>query len=276
MTIPPATTHSSRSRRSATASRRRGPASARYYVCVAILVVSAVTLPLLAELMGAHFRKKPVPLKRSLACLDWVQLEPNYQQHPTVQPGPLNEETVQGLGTEEYLQARLVDTARRPADSARVAMVFITYYTGKPDMVPHVPDECYLAGGYDRVGRPETVRVRVPGVGAPDDRIPVRVLQFQSRVGRKNPTVLYFFHTNGQYKTTRDEVRWVLANPFARYAYYAKVEITFTNDSGGELAGREKSIEALGPLLQELMPVLFADHFAWDEVTSGQDEAGRG
>jgi hypothetical protein len=249
---------------------RRGPASLRYYVCLVVLVSSAAGLHLLATALGIHFVKERVPLKRPLTALDWSKLAPDYRQHLR-QPEPINEEMLQKLGTEEYLQVRLLDTRRSPGDLTRVANVLITYYTGQPDLVPHVPEECYSAGGYDQLGDSEDASVQVPGVGAPGDLIPVRVAQFQAREGEQRPTVLYFFHANGQYKSSRDGLRTMFAqNLWERYAYFAKIEVFFTNDSDDpraqRQAGRAEAIEAVGPLLRKLMPVLLKDHFAWDET----------
>lgn len=269
----------SRTTAAAAAAGRGGWASVRYYVCLGILVVSAAGMRFASERLGAYFRKEAVPLKLALAYFDVNKLAPAYELH-RIQGRPLDEEQINGLGTEQYLTRRLVDTRRPPADPARVADVFITYYTGQPDMVPHVPDECYLAGGYDRVAPPETVSVSVPGVGAPGDEIPVRLVQFESREGRDRQTVLYFFHANGEYCTTRNEVRFKLANPFERYAYYAKIEIKFSDDPEGmrrpRMADKRESVAALGPLLSRLMPVLLADHLAWDRVRAETAPAAGG
>jgi len=258
--------------------RRRGPASARFYVCVAILVVSAGGMRMLAEYLGARFRKEALDLKRPLAQLDWDKLAPEYRTH-LIQAPPLSEEQTEQLGTPQYLHIRLVDTRRTRTERTAVANVFITYYTGQPDMVPHVPDECYLAGGFDAVGQPEVAELGVPGVGAPHDKLPVRIVEFQSREGRERPTVLYFFHCNGEYKTTRDGVRVRLARLGEKYAYYAKIEVNFTEDpvGGGRARGAEKAeaLAAMGPLLRKLMPVLLADHLAWERVAAAAAGADR-
>ncbi len=256
----------------AAGTRVRGPASLRYYVCLAVLLMSAAGLHMVAAVLGIHFVKAAVPLKRPLSEFDWTKLEPDYRQH-LHQPDPLNEETLQKMGTEEYLQMRLWDTRRRPADPARVANILITYYTGQPDLVPHVPEQCFTAAGYDQVGEPETISVSVSGVGAPHDLIPVRMVQFHAREGDDRQTVLYFFHANGQYEASRDGVRTRFAkNLWGRYAYFSKVEVLFTNDPetqrGLRQAGPQEAVEAIGPLLRKLMPVLLKDHFAWEETTS--------
>lgn len=277
MTSSPATARQTvRPARAAAATPRRGPASVRFYVCVLILVASAAGMQVAARALGHYFRKEAVPLKRSLSELDCSRLAPEYRPY-VVQEPPLNEEMVQAIGTEEYLQLRLVDTRRSPSDPACTASVLVTYYTGQPDMVPHVPDECWLAGGYDQVGSPQTIHVPVQGVGAPNDEVPVRVLEFRSRQRGDTRAVAYFFHANGQYRTTRNGVRFLMANPLERYAYHAKIEVSFTDDpvnprQAPRLAGREDVVAAIGPLLQKLLPVLLEDHFAWDETTSGEQD----
>jgi len=255
----------------------RALTSKRYVVCLALLIGSAVGTRTYSSWLGAHFRKEAVPLKRDLALLDWSKLEPDYRLH-LVQPPRMSEEDTEKLGTQMYIQAQLV-TTRLPRDHpARIANLLVTYYTDKPDLVPHTPEACYLAGGYDRLGDAETAEVRVPGVGAPDDRVPVRVLQFRARDRDVQPTVLYFFHTNGEYKTTRDGVRLKLANPFERYGYYAKIEVTFNDDPEGRQrprqADKNESIAALGPLLRTLLPVLLQDHFGWDRVATAAPAGG--
>ncbi len=172
---------------------------------------------------------------------------------------------VESLGTSEYIQALLVDTTVPPEATTRVAKLFITYYTGQPDMVPHVPDECYLAGGFDPLWS-GNVDVNVPGVGAPHDQVPVRVVEFRapsakrSLAGLDTTTVMYFFHVNAKWTTTRNGVRTLLTNPFERFAYYAKIEVFFSSGNLTRNASREDSLKALAPLLERLMPVLYEQH----------------
>jgi len=250
-------------------------ASARYWVCLALLGLSAGSLNAVTGMLGVVLRKEAIPLKRPLQLLDTRKLAPAYELDKVRSDAqePMTEDMLETLGTHEYLQTYLLDTRKTNDDPTRVALVFITYYTGRPDMVPHEPDACWGAAGYDRVSA-ETVRVRVPGVGAPNDTIPVRVMQFKA--GRRDRfavgatdsvTVVYFFHANGRYALTRNDVRESLSNPFQRLAYYAKVEVTFL--SGGSVrAGKDASVAALGPLLERLMPVLLNDHFRLEKFGS--------
>ncbi len=256
--------------RTATASGTRP--SSRFWVCVVLLGLAAVGVQVLPGMLNVYLRKEPVPLKSPLALLDLRKLEPRYTRHPdTDRIPPMSDEMVESLGTEEYLVVYLRDTTVPVTASTSVAHLFVTYYTGKPDMVPHVPDECFRAGGYNKL-RAYTAPVNAVGVGAPDDEIAVRVVDFEASPGRSlsgssaRLSVLYFFHANGTYVTTRNGVRANALNPFQRYAYYAKIEMSFFAGNGrGGNASAEESLAAAGPLLEALLPVLFEDHFDLDK-----------
>lgn len=243
--------------------------SARLVVCVVVLVAAAASMKWLESMGRVIFKKDALPLKRPLTQFDRARLAPQYVPHAEV-VRPLSDETVQTLGTREYLNLILSDTTRPAGDRTAAAHVFITYYTGQPDMVPHVPDECWLAGGYERVGAWDET-VTAAGCRAPADRVPVRLMQFRAphRLGGagRDFVVMYFFHCNGAYATTRDQVRLLQANLTDRFAYYAKFEIRFTDASLTQLAGREESIQALERLLPRLLPVVFEDHLPdWGAV----------
>ncbi len=256
--------------------------SARMLVCLVVLATSAIGVQVLPERLGLYLRKQAVPLKQPLQFLDFDRLGPRYERHPDSDEIKISEDAIQSLGTREFLQVYLTDTAVPAAAPTSRVHLFLTYYTGKPDMVPHVPDVCYLAGGWDAV-RKDFVDVHIPGVGAPDDTIPVRVIQFRtsqamqmtSGVSAGVLTVLYFFHTNGKYATTRDEVRLVQTNLFQRYGYFAKIEVTFPQS--GTLSADESfdaCVRGLEPLLARLMPVLFEDHFDLSHFAPAAESTG--
>jgi hypothetical protein len=250
-------------------------ASVRYWICLGLLVFAAIGLKAAAWKLGLVLRKEAVPLKQPLQLFDARKLAPDYELDKvrTDRLEPITDEMVETLGTRDCLQVYLTDTRKPEGDPTRVALLFVTYYTGKPDLVPHEPDVCWAAAGYDLVSA-TTLHVRVPGINAPGDDVPVRVLEFRAgeqdrltTTGADVVTVLYFFHANGHYALTRNDVRKTMSNPFQRSAYYAKVEVTFT--SGGSIrAGKDASVAALGPLLERVMPVLLADHFNLEKLAS--------
>lgn len=255
-------------------------ASPRYWVCLGVLALAVAGLGSLSRWAGWVLRKEAVPLKRPLAQFDGRKLGARFEVNRdlTDRIPPMSEDTIDSLGTHEFIRVFITDRDKLPADPTRNAQVFVTYYTGKPDLVPHVPDECYLAGGYQKVGE-ATVELPVRGVGAPGDRLPVRVLEFEApRHGLgtatvDRTTVMYFFHANGGYETTRNGVRRSMMDPTLRYAYYAKIEVTY-GDSLSSRAERQASIEALGPLMERVLPILISDHFDLDKFHSGQRDPG--
>ncbi len=248
--------------------------SHRFWICTGVLALFGGGLPLLGHVFDWHFAKDAVPLKKPLMLFDTRQLLPRYSMH-RIQPAPIPDETLESLGTREYFQATLVDETKRPEDRTRCAHVIVTYYTGNPDQVPHVPEECVQAAGYTLLdGR--TFDVPAAGVGAPGGAVPIRMLRFDTRrrshtafVAGESPelNIAYFFHASDAYATTRNEVRLRQANPFQRYAYYAKIEIHFTDEAPfARNASREETVAALGPLVERLMSILLGEHFAWKEA----------
>ncbi len=259
--------------------------STRYLVCLGLLIVSAVGMRLLAVRMQWFLDKAPLPLRKPLSLLDQSALRPWYEL-AAVQPPPLDEDLLENLGTREYLNWYLVDRRRRPSDPTYLARLFVTYHTGKPDMVPHNPRECLAAGGWTLVDdRTETFEIRRPGDGVV--RIPVSVLRFEppgpqsvwSLDTGQNPslTVVYFFYANGRYMTTRAAVRAAIHNPADRYAFYMKVEISFTDASGRRMAGPDETVAAARRLLEKLMPILWRDHLPDpDAARPTNDEPAQG
>lgn len=257
---------------------RRG-ASSRFYVCVVTLLAAAAGMQSMATVLGGYFRKAPVPLKRSLDALDQTKLLPEYATH-RIQPAPLDTETVASLGTEEYLQWNLSDRQRAPEETTSRVRLFITYYTGQPDPVPHNPKECLAAGGMTLKEETliETTASSSDGV---NEVIPVSVLEFELpqrsetlRLGgnaeAQRLVVVFFFYANGRYLTSRTGVRAAVSNLWDRYAYYSKIELSFTDDTGGTLASREETIIATRRLLKKLMPILWEDHYQdWEELKNG-------
>ncbi|MFQ5806011.1 MAG: exosortase-associated EpsI family protein [Phycisphaerae bacterium] len=260
----------------ATACRKTTP---RFYVCVGILLLAAVSMQSLVRWFEVTFRKQPIPLKRSLDALDRDKLLPEYEPH-RIQPRQLSSEVLKNLGTEEYLQWSLRDRDRDRNDPTAVVRLFITYHTGQPDMVPHNPTECLHAAGMTL--RKETrIEVAVPAPDGALVRIPVSVLEFElpRRMGvllrgrAADPprlVVAYFFYANGRYVTSRIGVRTAVANLWDRHAYYSKIELSFTDDAFRRLPNREQAEKATRRLLRKLMPILWEDHYQdWEALKNG-------
>jgi hypothetical protein len=225
-----------------------------FLACVVILGASAAGLEATVRILGLEFRKQPIPLRRPLDQLDPAKLLPRYQLAAS---HSLNPDVLDELGTDQYLNATLRDTSRGENDPLALARVFITYYTGDPDQVPHVPDVCYLGSGFERRSS-DKLYLDVPELGPLGRHVPVRVLTFGKRslAASQEIVVLYLFSANGSFESDRQRLRLLLGNPFERYAYFSKVEISFLG-----LAEPQQTIQAGLSVLRKLLPILVHDHW---------------
>jgi hypothetical protein len=216
-----------------------------FIVAVGVLLVAALGLNASVQFLQLHFKKQPVPIRQSFktgvpeVMGNWVQLARD--EH-------LNHDVVDALGTKEFLFCHYVNASalgRSPTELAKefaampladqkqraseiqrkdpdaVLALGLTYYTGSADTVAHIPERCYLADGYD-------IKEQGDPVWPIDGRsVEARFLSFENTDRQNAPAchVAYFFHVNGGYEGSSLAVRAALQNLFARYGYYAKVEV---------------------------------------------------
>lgn len=255
-------------------------ASGRFYVTLGILLAAALSMQSVAAALGTYFAKLPLPLKKPLYQLDPAKLGPEYGLHRE-QPEKMQDDLIENLGTKELLNWNLVDNSKSPSDATYSPRVFITYHTGKPDMVPHNPRECMVAGGFSLVSD-STFKVPVKRPDGSTVEIPIALLIFEAPSrgisgGVTRLPVLFFFEANGKFVTQRNEVRVATQNLFDRYSYYTKLEIHFSDEQFRRLPTPEEAQAAIGPLLNKLMPILWTDHLQdWQAVKSGVAPVGQG
>jgi hypothetical protein len=95
------------------------------------------------------------------------------------------------------------------------------------DTVPHVPDRCYVADGF----QPSAYRTYHWHLGkytsGGERDVPVRFIDFEDQTARgaQNRCVTYFFHANGKYEEDPNQVRLRLQHLTEKYAYFAKIEV---------------------------------------------------
>jgi len=238
-----------------------------FVACAILLGMSAASLKLTTEALGVRFRKQAVPLRRPLSDPSLKELMlPRYKFLQAISIPPESEEA---LGTKDYIMWRFRDTTiekrNRPLS---VVTVFVTYYTGAPDQVPHVPDVCYQGEGYVQK-EAGTTEFSIPALGKLGEHVPLRTLTFEraETLRASNPTVSYLFFVNGRFKATRSDVRLALSNPFDREAYFSKIEIRFGR--GGNDPPRDKAIKATGEVLSTLLPILVNRHYAARKAGEG-------
>jgi len=228
-----------------------------FLVVLLVLLVGAIGINAATSAMQLHFRKEALPLraKEGLSALpmrlgSWVAVP---EAH-TINPDMAHE-----LGTDKYVFRTYVDvsatssgtpiTTREevlalesstPEERNRklydwrvkninaVVNLAVTYYTGKVDTVPHVPDRCMVADGF----QPTSYKVLdwrlgdyAPGAAR---QVPVRFIDFEDQTNggvRQNRCVTYFFHANGSYLDNPLTVRQRLQDLFQKYGYFAKIEV---------------------------------------------------
>jgi hypothetical protein len=227
-----------------------------FLICVAVLVGAEIIRPIVGAVIP---EKEPLPLKKSLDLLDQEQLAP---YKVVAKPRIENEEIVKELGTEEYVQLVLEDTEVMDGSPVKSVFLFITYYE-LPDRVPHVPEECWVGGGWHRLAT-DGVTFEISR-GDLQRRIPGKYLVFGSTKGdfwqsSARLPVLYFFRVNGVYAGSRDEARVALnKNLFRRHSYFCKVELAFNQALA--TPDKQEAVRAAEKVLAVILPILEAEYW---------------
>jgi hypothetical protein len=275
-----------------------------FIVAAVLLFVAAAGLNAATDAMKLHFKKEAVPL--SVPRLDdgrvgipaklgtWVQISKDEG---------LQHSTQEVLGTKEFIFRDYVNSAlvsesdiawfkdKSSEERGRklqeiennhpdaIVRLAITYYTGLVDTVPHVPEKCYVADGFEAANGTDT---RTPtlhcGDGA-DRTITYRYVRFQdmTQTGRKDREVAYLFHVNGHYESSSIGVRSELQNLLQRYGYFAKVELmtqspnSLSATEDMKSASQQRSTAAINDMLAALLPELERCLPDWKKVTGGKN-----
>ncbi len=199
----------------------------------------------------------------------------------------LSAEMVEELGTDWYLDRRY---ARIGVPEDPFLNLHLAYYTGMIDAVPHVPDRCLVAGGFNARTTPVNLPLDVSRAGwtidpeaggSPGE--PWHTVTYPDRVTRATVTVHmprgdfelrttefshpsqpdsrmfagYFFIANGRIAVTPEDVKLIAFRKSERYAYYCKVQFFAVGDrdfTAERFAAHSADLTAA--LLPELMRCL--------------------
>jgi hypothetical protein len=242
-----------------------------FLVSLTVLLTFAGGVNYVSVRQGIIRTKEPLPMKEPFALLDDKLLRP----YKVLKKSKIdNKDIIESLGTEEYLQWLLEDTTVDALSPVKNCFVFITYYTGNPDQVPHVPEACYTGGGSE-VKEKFSVTFDIGDVNLsglpPGSKIPATGLVFSQKSAEvwqnaEQFPVIYFFKVNGLYKGNRTATRIVLGDLTSKYSYFSKVELKFFSLKGF-YPGKAEAITAAERLLKILLPVLERNHWPdWNEV----------
>lgn len=226
-----------------------------FLICVAVLTTAGAGMSIAVKSFGVYLQKEPLPLKKSLDLLD----ESDLASYRVISKLKIkNEEIITALGTEDYIQWILEDTEAVENSPAEKCMLFITYYQ-LPDRVPHVPEECYAGGGFQKLAS-DSVTLEINNNAGFKRKLRGKHLVFGNtkanlwQRGEKFP-VLYLFKVNGEYAASREEARIALnKNLFRKSSYFCKVEMVFNQTLIPP--NKDQAIKAGEKLLAVILPVL--------------------
>jgi len=226
-----------------------------FVICVLVLAIAGGGMSFAMKELGVVFEKEPLPLKKSLQLLDQANLNP----YVVVSKEEITDaDTLKALGTEDYIQWVIQDTELAVGSPVREYLLFITYYQ-LPDRVPHVPEECWTGGGYQKLGS-DPVMLEIDDHAGFIVKVPAKYLVFGPKKGSawhgetRIPN-LYFFKVNGQYADSREDARLVLnKNLFGKASYFCKVELVFNRSS--VVPNEEDVVNASEKLQTVLLPIL--------------------
>ena len=246
-----------------------------FLICVFILAVSGLGKGFAVHWVGVKLSKEAIPLRRSLDLLD----EPQSQLGPykVLRKNKIdNPDMLESLGTEDYIEWGFEDTEADEKSPVRYCSLFVTYYTGNPDQVPHVPEECYIGSG-KKQSSSETIVLNLSQNGnvnlsqeKPTTKLAVKYLVFESvqvKMFGNSPKypVIYFFKVNDEYANSRGQARKILgSNLLGKYSYFSKVECWNFHGRNGNIRvepSREDVIKACEKFLTHMLPVLEERHW---------------
>jgi len=236
-----------------------------FLICAAVLAIAASGMSIAIKSFGIYLKKEPLPLKKPLERLDEKGLGPYEVVSKNIIEG---EEIIKSLGTRDYIQWILEDTEAGEDSAVRKCALFITYYE-LPDIVPHVPEECYMGSGFQRLASDNVTFNCRSTIDNHQFSIPGRYLVFAAtsfkhwQSDTKFP-VFYFFSVNGVYANSRDNTRLILNKSiFSKYAYFSKVEWKFFNTKLAETVypSAEEAVAASQKLLSVILPILEKEHW---------------
>ena len=251
-----------------------------FLVCLAVLALAAGFKEAAIEQFGIVFKKQSIPLRKSLDDLDESKLAPYRVGRKLKIENP---DVLEALGTKDYIQWELEDTEADALSPTRYCSLFITYYTGDPDRVPHVPEECFTGVGNQLLSS-QAVRLaldldsgQIAGLRTNNGKaeLGARYLVFSKKntnvwISDRKYGVMYFFKANGRFASGRTGVRAIMSkNLFGTYSYFSKVEWMFYgNGSGGRIYGNKADVLSAGEkLISVLLPLLETEHWPdWEKA----------
>ncbi len=260
-----------------------------FIVACIVLLASNVGFQWAVAKLDVYLRKERIDMRRSFSSLSQQLGEWKAIGKDQIMDAAMIEE----LGTDKYLQRSYL---REEKGSSSLLNLHLTYYTGMIDAVPHVPDRCMVAGGYNIKVQPRNLPLPIDTSGwRTDDRYPestgsqahwlaplhndfsgrtkmipmpsgewlIRTTEFY-RDDQPAARIFggYFFIANNRVTPTPEGVKAMAFRPSEKYAYYCKVQIVYLSADATE----QKFLQLSADLLQQLLPELMERLPDWSQV----------
>lgn len=239
---------------------RRGSVNAAFIAGLGVLLVTGGYITYARSAGKLYLLKKAAPLRTPLSEMSTHAVAPWTVRERI----PIPDEVIEELGTKLYIQWVLENPITDGPAWARSASLFVTYYTGVQDQVPHVPEECV---GQSGAGQTETRDIEF---SLPDGKkYRVRRLGFATPRGRGYSFIYYTFLVNGDLYCDRVDVRLRCGRPSEQYLYYSKIELSFRSLDNEAPPEMDRTAERL---LNQVISVMLKDHLP--DVAAMERETG--
>ncbi len=234
-------------------------------IVAGIMIAGYVGMSVLEKSLHLTFEKPPMPLTKPLAEMK-RSLGGRYSAEGPDEVMP--EDTVDVLGTKDYLLRTYKDTTKGPGDVGAALKLNLNYYaTGVGS--PHVPEICWAGAGLTEAPSSKNIFV-VKGVhradGTPID-LKMRMISFLPQKGNslvqqdQDTThllnVAYAFEVNGEYVSTPQEVTSIFWKPTNKHAYHTKIEVTVASADGNpEYCTQEEAQKVISDFIRVALPAV--------------------
>jgi hypothetical protein len=263
-----------------------------------MLVAGRIGFKAATGYLNVYLQKKPVELREhfdniSTTLGPWKMVGEGRK---------LSQEMIEELGTELYLDREYV--RETDARTREMVSLHLAYYTGMIDAVPHIPDRCFVAGGFEIGVLPVNYPVSVSPIGWRTDPScvnqatgePYQTAVYRNPITGRSTLVRmpvgdfvlrttefthpsmpdrrvfsgYFFIANARTTATPEGVKLLAFRKSEEYAYYCKVQFTA---SGRRDFQAEQFVALAGDLLKPLLPELMRCLPDWAEIEARMAQA---
>lgn len=223
--------------------------SVRFLSAVIILASSAAWLRPAMQKLSIYYEKTSIAIRRPLKDFDISRLpsfKTGWEYKWLTAP-------VEDVGTDEYVHIAFIKG--RHSLSLSRAELFVTYYSDPQDKVPHTPEVCARQAGAI-VRKLSTIMLDIPQLAPENQRIKARLLFLEYQ--KFNTVVIYVFCVEGQFKYSREQVRWMMAMPGNKHVYFSKIDAAIRYPTDGD---PDEVVPLCKQLICEAIPLFVAEYF---------------